>query len=195
MFRLFLHHELEPWLIIHTFYIGLLYNIKLTLDAPAGDTLIDKPYEDAYQLIENMAQNHYQLGGERTSAEKPLIKCEMYEVNDINHINVKVDALTKKTESLTITLVAIVTAATSNCELCRTPGHNTPESHLLVGIPPDQVKYAQGNPYSITYNPSWRNHPNFSYKSNNTLFAPNLTPVVPPGYQKGAPAAPQAPKK
>lgn len=119
----------------------------------------------------------------------------MYEVNGIDHVNAKVDALTKKIRNLTVTPAATVAAATSNYELCGTLGHNTPKCHILVGIPYDQVKYAQGNPYSNTYNPGWRNHQNFSYKNNNTLLAPNLTPIIPPSYQKGAPAAPQASKK
>lgn len=110
----------------------------------------------------------------------------MYEVNGIDHFNAKVDAFTKKIESLTVTPTATVATTTSNCELCGTPRHNTPECHLLAGIPSNKVNYAQGNPYSNTYNPGWRNHLNFSYKNNNALFAPNPTPVVPPGYQKGA---------
>lgn len=63
MMRLFPHHELEQLIIIHTFYNRLLYNTKMKLDAAASDALMDKPYEDAYQLIENMAQNHFQWGG------------------------------------------------------------------------------------------------------------------------------------
>lgn len=55
MMRLCPHHGLKQWLIIHTFYNGLMYNTKLTLDAAANDALMDKPYQDAYQLIENMA--------------------------------------------------------------------------------------------------------------------------------------------
>ena len=43
MLRLFPHHGLEPWIIIHTFYGGLLYNGKLSLDAAAGGALMDKP--------------------------------------------------------------------------------------------------------------------------------------------------------
>lgn len=64
------HHGLENWLIIHTFYNGLLYNTRLSIDVAAGGTLMDKPYDKANQLIENMAQNHYQWGGERTPVEK-----------------------------------------------------------------------------------------------------------------------------
>ena len=67
MMRLCPHHDLEEWLIIHTFYDGLLYNTRLTIDAAVGGALMDKPYNKAYQLIESMTQNHYQWGSERTS--------------------------------------------------------------------------------------------------------------------------------
>ncbi|MCI67939.1 hypothetical protein A2U01_0089198, partial [Trifolium medium] len=62
---------------------------------------------------------------------------------------------------------------------------------------PDQVNYAQGNPYSNMYNPGWSRHPNLSYKNNNALFTPSPAPTAPPGFQNqsGAPAAPIAPKK
>ncbi|XP_058761643.1 uncharacterized protein LOC131635058 [Vicia villosa] len=195
MLRLCPHHGLEPWLIIHTFYGGLLYNTKLSLDAAAGGALMDKPYNESYQLIENMAQNHYQWGGERASVEKPQAKGGMYEVSGIDHVNAKVDALTQKIENLSMTPSAIVAAIAPNCELCGVQGHIVSECQLLAGIPPDQMNYAQGNPYSNTYNPGWKNHPNFSYKNNNALYAPQ----TPPGFQKPnqtAPqVAPQAPRK
>lgn len=50
-----------------------------------------------------MVQNHYQWGGEQIYVENPLMKGGMYEVNGIEHINAKVDALAKKIESLTVT--------------------------------------------------------------------------------------------
>ncbi|KAI5419186.1 hypothetical protein KIW84_043384 [Lathyrus oleraceus] len=92
-----------------------------------------KPYEDAYQLIENMAQNHILWGGERTTTEKPTTKTGMYEVNGIDHVNAKVDALTQKIENLTITPTAVVAAVAPNCELCGTPGHTNVECQLLAG--------------------------------------------------------------
>ena len=70
MIRLCPHHGLEEWLIIHTFYNGLLYNTRLTIDAAAGGALMDKPYTEVNQLIESMAQNHYQWGSERANMEK-----------------------------------------------------------------------------------------------------------------------------
>lgn len=87
-------------------------------------------------------------------------------------------------------------AVNPNCKLYGNQGYTTLECQLLVGLPTDRVNYAQGNPYSNTYNPGWSNHPNVSYRSNNALFAPNPTPNAPLGYQKPAtPTPPSAPKK
>src|SRR4051812_31360825 len=91
----------------------------------------------------------------------------MYEVSGIDRVNAKVDALTQKIENLTITPSTTAAAVTPNCEICGLTGHVVAECQLLTGVPSDQVNYAQGNPYSNTYNPGWKNHPNFSYKNNN----------------------------
>lgn len=119
-------------------------------------------------------------------------KGDMYEVNVIYHVSAKVDAISQKIERLTVTPSATVDAVTPNYEICGVPGYITSECQVMAGIPSDQVNYAQGNPYLNTYNLRWRNHPNFSYKNNNTLFSPSEPP---PGFQKAPPAAPQAPKK
>jgi len=60
MIRLCPHHGLEKWLIVHTFYNGLSYTIKMIVDVAAGGALMNKNYTVAYALIEDMAQNHYQ---------------------------------------------------------------------------------------------------------------------------------------
>ena len=87
MMRICPHHGLEDWVIIHTFYNGLLYNTRLIVDAAAGGALMDKPYTEAYQLIENMAQNHCQWGGERTPGEKSQTKGGMYEISSLDHVH------------------------------------------------------------------------------------------------------------
>ncbi|XP_050914870.1 uncharacterized protein LOC127129789 [Lathyrus oleraceus] len=61
-------YGLEQRLIIHTFYIRLIYNIKMTIDAAAGGAFMNKPYLEACALIEDMAQNHYRWGTERASS-------------------------------------------------------------------------------------------------------------------------------
>ncbi|XP_058785071.1 uncharacterized protein LOC131659980 [Vicia villosa] len=200
MLRLCPHHGLEQWLIIHTFYNGLLYNTRLTIDAAVGGALMDKEYADAYTLIESMAQNHYQWGSERaqsekTYGEKSSTKNGMYEISSLDCVNAKVDALTRMIENLTIVPVADVAVVSPNFKVCGMTGHAASDCHLLAGVSPEPVNYAQGNPYSNTYNPGWKNHPNFSYKNNNALYAPGQAPSVPPGYQKAPFAAPNVPRK
>lgn len=189
------HHGLEKWLIIHTFYNGLLYNTRMTLDAAAGGALMNKPFNDAYSLIEDMAQNHYQWGSERAQVEKAQPKPGMYEVSNLDHMNARVDALYHKLDNMTLVPPATAAAVTPNCEICGVPGHIAAECQLLAET--DQANYVQGNPYSNTYNPGLRNHPNFSYKNNNPTFAPSPAPANPPGFQgqRGAPIAPTVPKK
>jgi len=58
MLRLCPHHGLEKWLIVNTFYNGLSYTTKLTVDATADGAIMNKNFTEAYALIEDMAQNH-----------------------------------------------------------------------------------------------------------------------------------------
>ncbi|CAJ2642382.1 unnamed protein product [Trifolium pratense] len=159
----------------------------MTIDAAAGGALMDKPYNQAYQLIESMAQNHYQWGNERTTVEKPQTKGGMYEISNKDHINAKLDALTQKIESLTNAPKATVAATIQNCELCGAQGHAIAECRLLTEAPTDQVNYTQGS----SYNQNQRNYPYLSYNSNNALYAPSQAPTPsPPGFQKPAQNAP-----
>jgi len=64
MLRLCPHHGLEKWLIVHTFYNGLSYTTKMTVDVAAGGALMNKNYTEAYALIEDMAKNHYRWTNE-----------------------------------------------------------------------------------------------------------------------------------
>lgn len=50
---------IRKWLIAHTFYNGLLYTTRMTLDVAAGETFMYKPYGGTYVLIEDMKLNHY----------------------------------------------------------------------------------------------------------------------------------------
>jgi uncharacterized coiled-coil protein SlyX len=139
-----------------------------------------------------MAQNHYQWGNERTTVEKPQTKGGMYEVSELDLVKAKLEALTQKMESITTTPAATVAATISNCELCGIQGHAVAECQLLTEASPDQVNYTQGNPY----NQGPRNHPYLSYKSNNALYAPGQAPTPsPPGFQKPAYPAQNAPRK
>lgn len=70
MLRVCPHHGLEKWLIIYAFFNGLLYKTRMTIDPAASGTLMNKPFDDAYALIESMTQNHCQWGRECAHVKK-----------------------------------------------------------------------------------------------------------------------------
>ena len=139
------HHGLEKWLIIHTFYNGLHYNTKMSIDAAAGGALMNKPYPEACALIEDMAQNHYQWGAERATVEKKETQGGVHEISSMNMMQAKMDALALRVDNISQN-PATVAALHSECELCGTQGHPTSDCYLLNESSSEQVNYTQGNP-------------------------------------------------
>ncbi|KAI5681974.1 hypothetical protein M9H77_03202 [Catharanthus roseus] len=98
----------------------------------------------------------------------------MYEVSQNVDLSLKVDALSKKFDQL----LALNTLPTNSlnvqgvCAICSSPSHviyDCPSASLFPEFVQEQVNSAQGfhrqnDPYSNTYNPGWRNHPNFSWR-------------------------------
>jgi len=89
---------------------------------------------------------------------------------------------------------AMNSSAPSPCEICSSVEHVT--LNYQVGSPfsqdPNEVNYVQNfnsrltnDPYSNTYNPGWKNHPNFSYGSNSKLSnVPLMSARPPPSSQR-----------
>jgi len=149
MLRLCPHHGLEKWLIVHTFYNGISYTTKMTVDAAAGGALMNKNYTTTYGLIEDMAQNHYQWTNERAITAviaSPSKKKEgMYEVSPLDHLAAKVDALTQKFEKMSVNAVS-PSSILPPCEICGVFGHIGVDCQLgNVAENIEQINYAQYN--------------------------------------------------
>jgi hypothetical protein len=124
MLRLCPHHGLKKWLIVHTFYNGLSYTTKMSVDVAACGALMNKNYTEAYALIEDMAQNHYKWTEERaiTSSSPSKKEAGMYEVSNYDHLSSKIDALTQKFEKFNVSAITS-TSASPSCEICGITGH------------------------------------------------------------------------
>ncbi|XP_038976654.1 uncharacterized protein LOC113463578 [Phoenix dactylifera] len=85
------YHGLPDWLIVQTFYNGLIHSVRITIDAAAGGTLMSKSTKEAYELLEEMASNNYQWSNERGMPKKVP---GMYDVDGINMLNAKVSGET-----------------------------------------------------------------------------------------------------
>ena len=108
--RLFFHQRLEKWLIIHTFYNWLTYNTYGSVDAAAGEALMNKNIDDACNLIEDMAHNHYQWSNEGSTQQEVPRK---HDVDAFKLTVAKVNALLKFCK-LNMNVVGI---ASVSCEI------------------------------------------------------------------------------
>lgn len=167
----------DKWLVKHTFYNGLLYYTRMALDAAVGGALMNSPQDVGYNLIEDMTKNHHSWRNAREISVKSPQKGGLYEVSQFDHMNAKVDALYQKLESFPIASSASTSVDVVNptphagplCEVCRVNGHSIGDCHMILvgGTNRDIVNYVNNQretPYSNTYKPGWRDHPNFSYK-------------------------------
>jgi hypothetical protein len=50
-----------------------------------------------------------------------------------------------------------------------------------VGQEVEDLNYVANNPYSNTYNPGWKNHPNFSYRNQSNVQNPIKNPRLTKG--------------
>ncbi|XP_073131674.1 uncharacterized protein [Henckelia pumila] len=123
------------------------------LDASSGGVFVDKTPVQARNLIENMAANSQQFG------------------------TVKSDP----TPGRNTEVCGICTARGHSTDMCPTLQEGSTEQvNAAGGFPgPPQRKY---DPYSNTYNPGWKDHPNLRYGNPQAIQAPPHNPAYRPLY-------------
>ena len=166
------HHNLPRELLLQTFYNGVNHTTRGTIDAAAGGSLMRKTVDDAYDLLEEMANNNSLWAMERARApikeQKGVIA-----LDPVMALQVEVAKLSKQLSDIKMGSSSQVSAIQTPCELCGQVGHFATNCFIGGDTMGEQVKFIgaqQGrggnNPYSNTYNPGWRNHSNFSWSNN-----------------------------
>ncbi|KAH9780125.1 hypothetical protein KPL71_007966 [Citrus sinensis] len=170
------HHGLPVWFQIQTFYNGLGSNTRTMIDAAGGGTLMGKTLEATYELLEEIASNNYQWSLERPISRRAT---GVHNVDVVTALYAQIIAIRNKLDNLNIQTQPQV------CELCG-GNHTSVNCQVRSPFAPSSTKQAhyvsnfrrqQNNPYSNTYNPRWRNHPNLSWNNTQNALAP------PPGFQ------------
>ena len=101
----------------------------------------------------------------------------IYELKGETEMNMKIDALAKRLDAIVVgpSINAVSTYAVDSYSICVSPTHltqNCPSAPVFTECPMEQVNpfndYQKqlAGPYIETYNPGWRNHPNFLWKPN-----------------------------
>ncbi|GFS37480.1 hypothetical protein Acr_00g0052210 [Actinidia rufa] len=103
-----------------------------------------------------------------------------YQLKEVNDVNARLATMARKLEALEFTKVNAVGSEELKevcCAVCETKEHDTISCPVIPGIKEalhGQVNAighcGQGarNPYSNTYNPGWRDHPNFGWRNEGT---------------------------
>ncbi|KAM1376190.1 hypothetical protein ACFX2F_037958 [Malus domestica] len=160
------HHGLPFHLQMQIFYDGLTQTCQSTVDNAAGGALKKKNAQESYNIYEMLGSNaqHKDLRGKKVG---------VYETNSNHELSLQVANLEKKLEAV----LNMVPKANEVCAICNIPNHLThqcPSKEAYPEFIQEQVNlmnsYNQrprNDVYSNTYNPSWRDHPNLSWRNNN----------------------------
>nr|XP_023916883.1 uncharacterized protein LOC112028427 [Quercus suber] len=136
------------------------------VDAAAGGALMSKTHEAAYELLEELASNNYQWPTKRAMPRKTA---GVLELDSITSLATQMATLSQQLGKMK------VNAIQTNVVCDHYVGNHSSVDYQ-VGNPFAQSSYGQtnyvsnfqrqNNPYLNTYNPKWRNHPNFSWSNN-----------------------------
>ena len=132
------------------------------VDAVAGGALMSKTHEAAYELLEELASNSYQWPIERAMPRKAA---GVLELDSITSLATQMAKLSQQLGKMNVNVV-------QTNVVCDQGAGNHSSVDCKMGNPFAQSNYGQANymsnfqcqnnPYLNTYNPGWRNNPNFS---------------------------------
>ncbi|XP_074355671.1 uncharacterized protein LOC141695314 [Apium graveolens] len=166
---------------------------------------MDKNEEEAWQFFEEIAEKTMLWESTRELNPEPERSKGLHVVGISITTEAKLATLTKRLEALETNKVS---SQFSICANCSSPNHvidNCPESEQVNAMFQPRVR---NDPYAPTYNPGWKNRPNFSwnqgqynqfnqnsqpafqkpnpgpYPTQNLGHYPNSVPLNPPGFSE-----------
>ncbi|CAL8988205.1 unnamed protein product [Prunus brigantina] len=153
------HHNIETWMQMQSFYEGLLDSERMMVDATSGEGLMNKTADEAFTLFESLSANSQQWS--HNKGRGAPMKAVVSEVSTNNEIAAKLDVMCSLLQQ------AVTGPLGSKVEV----QDQSFAEHMLEQANALQARNPNNDPYSNTYNPGWRNHPNFKW-SNNSNQAP-----------------------
>ncbi|KAI3771178.1 hypothetical protein L6452_02337 [Arctium lappa] len=149
MLKICPHHSLHGWVVIQTFFGGLHPQFKNDITVAAGGALMNKTYEEAWELIENLAEHSY-----ATPRADVRRVAQVHDNDDIKQIKAQLAALTNHMKGTTISGPPPNDGMTGQFS----PFESSEEVHFL-----QNRNRPKNDPFSNTYNKGWKRHPNFSW--------------------------------
>ncbi|KAK8627984.1 hypothetical protein V6N13_063698 [Hibiscus sabdariffa] len=165
LFRRCPMHGLPEWTQVSIFYNSVNTPTRMMLDASANGTFLDKPPRESLEILDKLAQNDYQ----HPTSRRGITRRGPVQLDSSDTILALIASLTNMVKNMQKQPhIQEVKALDAFCELC---GSNHDASECGQQVESNcYVENYNKNTMSNTYNPAWRNHPNFSWRNqNNTL--------------------------
>ncbi|KAL4281689.1 hypothetical protein GQ457_03G015100 [Hibiscus cannabinus] len=162
------NHGFQDWTQVVMFYNGVNALTRMMLDASANGTLLDKSPEEAFDIMDRVASNDYQFPTTILGAGRRAQGVLDLDANDL--VSAQLSTITHMLKNLQKP-TDVRDAKAVSCIHCEGKHHanDCPKMHESAIYIGNYNKNAN-NPYSNTYNPGWRQHPNFSWGNQGTHF-------------------------
>ncbi|CAN6552309.1 unnamed protein product [Malus baccata var. baccata] len=160
-------HQMKEDLLLQYFYEGLLPLERQMLDASAGGALVDKTPMAAKVLIANRALNAQQYEG---VGQRGPPRHQVHEVSSTSDLHSQLANLTSIVSQMA---EGMKMQGPVVCGVCSIQGHISEKCPQLIenggwesanAIGFQSQNQSRHDPYSNTYNPGWRDHPNFKWR-------------------------------
>ncbi|KAM2479423.1 hypothetical protein PS1_003162 [Malus domestica] len=160
-------HQMKEELLLQYFYEGLLPLERQMLDASAGGALVDKTPMAAKVLIANRALNAQQYEG---VGQRGPPRHQVHEVSSTSDLHSQLANLTSIVSQMA---EGMKMQGPVICGVCSIQGHVSEKCPQLIenggwesanAIGFQSQNQSTHDPYSNTYNPGWRDHPNFKWR-------------------------------
>ncbi|XP_057726562.1 uncharacterized protein LOC130941934 [Arachis stenosperma] len=150
----------SEWTMIDIFYYGLSEFSKMSLDhSVSGSIHLKKTPAEAQELIDMVVNNQFMYTSERNSVNNEMPQRKgVLEIDALNAILAQNKMLTQQVNMISQSLNRWQNASNNTKE-----ASSEEEAYDSENLAIAEVNYI-GEPYGNTYNSSWRNHPNFSWK-------------------------------
>ncbi|CAN6576666.1 unnamed protein product [Malus baccata var. baccata] len=189
-------HQMKEELLLQYFYEGLLPIERQMLDASAGGALVDKTPTAAKMLIASRALNaqQYEGVGQRSMPRQ-------HQVNEVSAITELQNQMANLTTLLSQMVEGPKVKPVASCGVCSMQNHPTDKCPQLIenggwetlnAVGYGNQYQSRGDPFSNTYNPGWRDHPNFNWRDPQQGQQQSGFRQQPPGFYQKPMAPPQA---
>ncbi|GAU28118.1 hypothetical protein TSUD_295550 [Trifolium subterraneum] len=168
-----IHKFLERRMKMQHFTQGLRAQTRMLLDASAGGSLKNKDESEARELVEAMAQNEYRVQNDRGAKKKAgmlELDTQTALLAQSHLMNTQMAAMLKHFTTTPAPQMQANAVQDVKCAFCG-KGHANGEcfpagSEQAMYLSNFKKSSTTNNTYSNTYNPGWRDHPNFGWGGN-----------------------------